>query len=221
MRRTSAVRDALAAAVEARLIDSADGGEELVASLRARHLASEGSDGNDGNDPTNRFGGGTPPPALARLFTITIADPEVRQRLFSAHLDHDGPEDTAHDALLLVDAPPDATARLRLALELSQITDGHPELVGALLDRFDSGELAHPRELARLDGHWEGLVAEAGGPPHAGPAAFSPPSTPTSCAPGSSGPTRPRTWPTGSPSRRIRLSPRPPASSTRTRTSTW
>ncbi|WP_406388643.1 neuraminidase-like domain-containing protein [Streptomyces sp. NBC_00211] len=174
VRRTSAVRDALAAAVEARLIDSADGGEELVASLRARHLASEGSDGNDGNDPTNRFGGGTPPPALARLFTITIADPEVRQRLFSAHLDHDGPEDTAHDALLLVDAPPDATARLRLALELSQITDGHPELVGALLDRFDSGELAHPRELARLDGHWEGLVAEAGGPPHAGPAAFSP-----------------------------------------------
>ncbi|GHD82689.1 Tc toxin subunit A-related protein [Streptomyces goshikiensis] len=168
LRRTSAVRDALAAAVEARLIDAVEGAEALVAALRARHLGADGFEGADG------FGGEAPPPALARLFSITITDPEVRQRLFSAHLDHDGPEDTAHQALLAVDAPTVATERMCLALELSRVADGHPELVGALLDRFDSGELSHPRELVRLDGHWEGLVAEAGGPPHASPAAFSP-----------------------------------------------
>ncbi|MFF4428113.1 neuraminidase-like domain-containing protein [Streptomyces sp. NPDC001513] len=186
LRRTRAVRDALATAVEARLIDSADGAEELVSALRARHLGVDGVDGSEGisgiggpqgvgrSPGVDGFGGGTPPPALARLFTITIADPEARRRLFSAHLDHDGPEDTAHEALLAADAPPAATQRLSLALELSRVVDGHPELVGALLGRFDSGELAHPRELVRLDGHWEGLVTEAGGPPHAGPAAFSP-----------------------------------------------
>ncbi|MGW8361966.1 Tc toxin subunit A-related protein [Streptomyces wedmorensis] len=128
----------------------------------------------DGFHRVDGFRDGTRPPALARLFTLTIADPEARRRLFSAHLDHDGPEDTAHESLLAVGASAAETERLRLALELHRVADGHPELVGALLDRFDSGELTHPRELARLDGHWDGLVTEAGGPPHAGPAAFSP-----------------------------------------------
>ncbi|MEU9144234.1 neuraminidase-like domain-containing protein [Streptomyces sp. NPDC048349] len=192
LRRTSAVREALAAAVELRLIDSADGGEEFLAALRARQLGSDGCDGSeragvcDGTDVSERtdlperidgFDGsadGTPPSALARLFTLTIADPQVRRRLFCAHLDHDGPRHASHASLLAVDAPPDTTARLHLALELSRVADGHPELVGALLERFDSGELTHPRELVRLDGHWEGLVAEAGGPPHASAPAFSP-----------------------------------------------
>ncbi|MEU1229847.1 neuraminidase-like domain-containing protein [Streptomyces sp. NPDC005828] len=185
LRRTSAVRDALTAAAETRLIDSAEGAEQLVAAVRARQLGAGGLAGSVGVDGAASSPGttgvdsaagvdGARPSALARLFTLTIADPEVRQRLFSAHLDHDGPEDRAHETLLAVGAPPAATARLGLALELSKVADGHPELVGALLDRFDSGELAHPRELVRLDGHWEGLVAEAGGPPHASPPAFTP-----------------------------------------------
>ncbi|MFE7598362.1 neuraminidase-like domain-containing protein [Streptomyces sp. NPDC057494] len=185
LRRTREVRDALTTAVETRLIDDADGAEELVAAVRARQLGSEGTagvrgaaavgvGGADGHDGLDGFGAGTRPPALARLFTITIADPEVRQRLFSAHVDRAGREDAAHEAFTAVGAPTATTERLLLALELDRVADGHPELVGALLDRFDSGELVHPRELVRLDGHWEGLVAEAGGPPHASPPAFSP-----------------------------------------------
>ncbi|MFD0076967.1 neuraminidase-like domain-containing protein [Streptomyces sp. NPDC127166] len=166
LRPLGAVREALSAAAAARLIDAADGAEELVAALRARQLAPDGPAAVDG------FPDGARPSALARLFTISVTDPEVRRRLFSAHLDHDGPEGTAHEALLTADAPPAATERLRLALELSRVADGHPELVGALLDRFDSGELAHPRELVRLDGHWEGLVAEAGGPLPTSPAGY-------------------------------------------------
>ncbi|MFE2147568.1 hypothetical protein ACFXA3_38565 [Streptomyces sp. NPDC059456] len=173
VRRTSTVRDALAAAAGARLIDSADGGEELVAALRARHLDAGRPVRSEGSDGSGPRGDGRAPHALARLFTITVPDPQVRQRLFSAHLDHDGPEHTAHEALRTVDAPPAASERMLLALELSRVADGHPELVGALLDRFDSGELGHPRDLARLDGHWEGLVTEAGGPPRSGPQALS------------------------------------------------
>ncbi|NEY30610.1 hypothetical protein GTU99_00010 [Streptomyces sp. PRKS01-65] len=167
--RADIVRDALASAAAARLIDSAQGGEELLAALRARQLGADGSRHADGS------GDGPPPTALARLFTLAVEDPEVRRRLFAAHLDHDGAEDTAHAALGAVDAPPAVIERLCLALELSRVADGHPELVGALLARFDSGELTRPRELVRLDAHWEGLVAEAGGgPPDAGAAALSP-----------------------------------------------
>ncbi|MGW6946699.1 Tc toxin subunit A-related protein [Streptomyces xanthophaeus] len=161
--RTSDLEEALAAAAAARVTESADGARELAEALRAHQLGTRDADDARGLDG---FVDGRRPPALARLFTITIADPEARRRLFHAHLDHEGPEDTVHESLLAVDAPPEATERLRLALELSRVADGHPELVGALLGRFDSGELSHPRELVRLDGHWEGLVAEAGGPPH-------------------------------------------------------
>ncbi|MFD3523519.1 neuraminidase-like domain-containing protein [Streptomyces sp. NPDC058653] len=164
------VRAALVTAAEAGLIGSAEGADGLVAAVRARQLSP-----GDGT-------GGTPAPALARLFTMTITDPEVRLRLFSAHLDHAGPDGIARRAPADAGAPPAEAERLRLALELSRVTDGHPELVGALLERFDSGELHHPRDLVRLDGQWEGIVAEAGGPPPES-ARSSSPSAPRSSSP--------------------------------------
>lgn len=151
-RRTTEVRAALAAAVDAGTVASSDDAGELVAALRACAL-------NGHAEPPAR--NGHQPSPLAGIFGVAVPDPEARERLFTAYLDH---EDGRH--AFQAGTPDDEHAeRLQLALHLGTLTDHNAGLVGAVLTRFDSGELRHLRELVRLDGDWARLVEQNGGVP--------------------------------------------------------
>ncbi|MFJ6755982.1 neuraminidase-like domain-containing protein [Streptomyces sp. NPDC091273] len=154
-RPTSEVTAALVAAAEAGAISSPDGAVEFMATLRARELQAAAADPADLD--------GVVPSALARIFAAAVPEPEVRARLYTAHLDRTGvPESMAGE----LDGHAD---RLDLALELGRLTRDNPALVTSLLARFDMGEFTHRRDLVRLDGRWAELVAETGGVPEPGP----------------------------------------------------
>ncbi|MFZ3495475.1 neuraminidase-like domain-containing protein [Streptomyces sp. 5.8] len=155
-RSTEEVRASLATAAESGMIGSAAGAEEFTAALRALELEAAAA-----RAPLN----GSAPSALAQIFAAAVPDPDVRARLYSAHLDR-----TPAPAALAAAADGHAE-RLELALELGRLTGDNPALVRTLLARFDTGEFTHRRELVRLDADWAELVAEAGGVP--GPMAAS------------------------------------------------
>ncbi|SDZ23711.1 virulence plasmid A protein [Amycolatopsis xylanica] len=104
-------------------------------------------------------------PPIGELFTAAIEDSAAREHVYSVYLARTG--DMAGFWQQLAEDPVAAPRleRLRLVFELGALTGDNMPLVRALLARFDTGELAHLRDLAKLHGEWPKLVRQA-------PAAF-------------------------------------------------
>ncbi|MCX4985886.1 neuraminidase-like domain-containing protein [Streptomyces sp. NBC_00572] len=155
---------ALAAAAAEGVISSADGAAEFLTALRVRELqAAEAADRVTPDGVTRSAPDGVVPSPLARIFAVAVPEPDVRARLYTAHLDR-----TGMSASLAGEVDGHAE-RLELALELGRLTGDNAPLVKALLARFDTGEFTHRRDLVRLDGRWAELVTEAGGVPESSP----------------------------------------------------
>ncbi|MGW9039027.1 carboxypeptidase-like regulatory domain-containing protein, partial [Streptomyces sp. NPDC055721] len=142
--------------------------DALLTALRARQLAATSAESAaatvTGSAAEPATGAPSAPP-LARIFALAVPDPTARERLYSAYLDRTADDDTWHTEAVAGPETGPHTDRLRLALSLAATTADHPGLVAVVLDRFDSGDLAEPRDLVTLDEHWPDLVDHAGGPP--------------------------------------------------------
>ncbi|MFJ5262266.1 neuraminidase-like domain-containing protein [Streptomyces sp. NPDC088387] len=105
----------------------------------------------------------TPGPAsttpVAELFALAVPEAARRAEIYRAYLDRT-------DATDFWAALPDAERdRLRLALHLGSATGANLPLVATVLDRFDTGDLTRPADLARISGtDWAALAAETGVP---------------------------------------------------------
>ncbi|MFI7121771.1 neuraminidase-like domain-containing protein [Amycolatopsis sp. NPDC049868] len=147
------VRTALTAAVDAGIIASADGSTEFAAKVRELGVKAAV------NPPD---GAGFSP--IGEIFAAAIADAGVRERAYTAYLDHVGDLEALWRKL---SDDPGATGqvdRLKLALEFGTLTDNDAALVRKLLAKFDAKELTHPRELVKLGDGWHELIEEV---PHA------------------------------------------------------
>ncbi|MFE5710294.1 neuraminidase-like domain-containing protein [Streptomyces sp. NPDC056501] len=142
--------------------------DALLTALRARQLAAtsaESAAATATDSTAEPATGASSTPPLARIFALAVPDPTARERLYSAYLDRSAGDDTWHTEAVAGPESGPHTERLRLALSLAATTADHPGLVAVVLDRFDSGDLAEPRDLVTLDEHWPDLVDRAGGPP--------------------------------------------------------
>ncbi|MFF8731200.1 neuraminidase-like domain-containing protein [Streptomyces sp. NPDC015171] len=152
-RPVSDLAAALRAAADTGTIDAPKDPAAFAGALRAQEVAALTAAGTDASPVT-------------ALFALAVPDPADRARIWHLWLDHTA-DPRRFWARLTADEPlARHAARLRLTLRLGALTGNNVPLVRELLARFDSGGLAHPRDLARLDtADWARLVEAAGGPP--------------------------------------------------------
>ncbi|MEU0094821.1 neuraminidase-like domain-containing protein [Kribbella sp. NPDC006257] len=100
---------------------------------------------------------GAPLTPTGELFTLAVPDAAEREQVYAAYLDHGGELAPQWDALAADESVASHVDRLRLVLQLGRLTGNNLPLVRELLNRFDDGQLTHPRDLAAVD--WTSLVA--------------------------------------------------------------
>ncbi len=107
------------------------------------------------------FGGGKG--TISELLELTPTKKEDQAAFVTAFAAHTGPltafwQKIEEDKVL----EPDVVQQVKLTFALGALTRNHIPLVGALLERFQRGELDSPRELARLGrSEWTALFRQA------------------------------------------------------------
>ncbi|WP_063043904.1 Tc toxin subunit A-related protein [Nocardia pseudovaccinii] len=148
------IAEALDAAAADAMIESADGAADFADAVRAWHIAAA-------VDPDAK------PTPEGELFVVAVPDRDARERLYAAHLDDPGAVGERVTGLVPDDATAPYLERLRLAMQLRDLTENNLPLVRELLGEFDSGRLRHPRELVTLETQWAGLIERGGAIPAA------------------------------------------------------
>ncbi|MFC9688247.1 neuraminidase-like domain-containing protein [Kribbella sp. NPDC056951] len=103
------------------------------------------------------------PTPLAEILAVALPELAVREHVYAAYVDRPGDISTFWTQLADDQVAAPHLDRLRLALQLDNLTRSNMPVVRALLAQFDDGRLTHPRDLVKVD--WGKLVAATDGVP--------------------------------------------------------